>query len=1180
MYEQVFNFNSRPFTTTPYVRHYFAASSIHQAIGQANICVERGSGPVVAIGGIGVGKSLFLEMLQSHFQNHFVVVTIACSRDSSRREFLQNILFQLGRPTDAGDEAQMRFAIIEAAKPDPSCPNGILLLVDDAEVLSSEIFDELRLLMNFVVEGVPRIRLVLAGRKSLEDRLAEPGIASFSQRIASRVFLQNLNREETSRYVVEHIDRVGGSGQVLFPQETNAKLHDLTDGCPRQINQVCDFVLILAGTRGLNSVSPALIDEAWSDVQSLPSGQSLAPAMPVTNSPADWTVIEFGQLDDDGADESTATNEIEFAPLDEADSVAAANVIKSQNDSSVDPDLGIDLAALQAMRDAHSGKSDEPVSSGAVSGEPFVPATAAIDSEEPGMDSYSSTIAGPVESTSVAQSPDTNEGAVDGIESQLAAVFGTMQPEASKPQVESVESTSLVTQDPSENGGHSPGVDPKLGAFHENKTPLAGVPNGVDQNRFGVEQFQPMGTVEDTSGASFSPPVDSIEGGVDESIHANQEGFETLSQEHTSEFDESLNDDERASQAMPSEGEVEAEAVQSEIDPLAEFQASLAKLRAGNQDAWGSAPTPASLGAMGQPFDSDGVSDNVCESENGSEIQAGGLTLEEVDQPSADVGAIRVVAESSRVIVEDSLVANHVEFPVAAQEDNTAADNQPIEIVQHIQSQENETAVASDESSLVCAEEVASSGVESPFESSFDADNPFAESFEQVESVVDRFAPEIVTQNQNALEITSADLKHVQPLSDDPFLSPQDGSAATPSFDSVAPGLPEAHDLRSEIEPDRQAAEGQGQRNDSLGSVDASRLTAGVPVGVNWVTEEYPGGGPSSAETANASPAIADPVVADPVRQEEVNEALTERLNANTPMRGFTVSPPSPVDPVEPVAKPVVQRDESIASADGNAENTRLQFYQAESNPSNEDRGQADVNSGPSGHGADAGLEFVRPAYLLGESSSAGTSELPSPQVQSDFVQQQTEQNNPVTSGGGASSGDAEEPAELQASSLPNKKEFREEHLNEAASEEISRQADEILQRLQRSSSTAKAPAIGVTPEQDAEDSGIQILDEIRKQQQLVAGVYVSSEASRGAGQDRGESVQTPRTLPMVSHGQHTDDSEMLVVENTAEPPAAIEPGRSASSPLDIGDQVSTGRAKRMNYEQLFDRLRDLPEGD
>ena len=375
MYEQVFNFNARPFNSAPYVKHYFPATAMAQAVGQATICIQRGAGPVVAIGDIGTGKSLLLAKLATECQSEFQVVNIDCSQIQNGKELLQNILFQLGKPVDLDSETELRFALIESANPTEESPEGILLLADDADMLNVNVLESMRTLTNIVVDGVPRVRLVLAGRQRLEEQLADPSLASFNQRIASRVFLSNLSREDTSAFVVEHINRVGGDGQAMFPTDTIAKLHDLTDGCPRLINQVCDFVLILAATRGETDVSTSLIQEAWNDVQSLPMGSGVATigaessvAEPSENS--DWTVIEFGQLDDDSPqpsnstiydfENSAATPEttsndllVGTESLDDATNEEALSEEPKQSIASeVDSDLGVDFAALQTMQDA------------------------------------------------------------------------------------------------------------------------------------------------------------------------------------------------------------------------------------------------------------------------------------------------------------------------------------------------------------------------------------------------------------------------------------------------------------------------------------------------------------------------------------------------------------------------------------------------------------------------------------------------------------------------------------------------------------------------------------------------------------------------------------------------------------------------------------------------------------
>ena len=442
MYEQVFSFNARPFTSTPYVNHYFGASAMHQAFGQASICIQRGSGPVIAIGDIGTGKSLLLAKLAAEYQAAFQVVDIDCSRVNNRKDFLQNILFQLGKPFTMDSETELRFAVIGCANPTEASPDGLLILADDAETLTADIFDEMRQLTNIVVDGSPQVRIVLAGRQSLEDRLSDPALASFSQRIASRVFLANLSRDETSGYVLEHVNRVGGDGQGMFPAQTIARLHELTDGCPRLINQVCDFVLILASTRGTTTVSASLIEEAWNDVQSLPMGSgSIAAtdssAMAKTNTASEWTLIEFGQLEDDlpapaeatGYDfensptptesvagetpqqevpeatpEPAAISQSESIPRPQVDLAAAALA----STTGVDPDLGIDLGSLQAMQNAAATQS----------------------SAEPSNDTATSPDSQTAHPTAETEANQADIDARAAMEQQLDAVFGNQVPNA------------------------------------------------------------------------------------------------------------------------------------------------------------------------------------------------------------------------------------------------------------------------------------------------------------------------------------------------------------------------------------------------------------------------------------------------------------------------------------------------------------------------------------------------------------------------------------------------------------------------------------------------------------------------------------------------------------------------------------------------------------------------------
>lgn len=302
MYEKQFQFRTRPFCSIPSADHYFPASSVDSALETVKLCVDRAAGPALIFGQSGWGKSQLLAMLQREFKPQFRVANIiACTRMSRRHDLLQNILFELGQPYREMSEGELRLALIDYLKPSAQCPNGVLLLVDDGQTLSIRLLDELRMITNFVREGQPRVRLVIAGTHELEEKLAHPQLESLNHRVAARCYLQGFRRDEVDAYVRHQLTRAGAADPNLFQPSAIAALADLCDGNPRTINQVSDHALILAASCGQRTVDGELIAEALSDIQRFPvhswtpSSGSESAAGPDSKLNASG-VVEFGAI--------------------------------------------------------------------------------------------------------------------------------------------------------------------------------------------------------------------------------------------------------------------------------------------------------------------------------------------------------------------------------------------------------------------------------------------------------------------------------------------------------------------------------------------------------------------------------------------------------------------------------------------------------------------------------------------------------------------------------------------------------------------------------------------------------------------------------------------------------------------------------------------------------------------
>jgi type II secretory pathway predicted ATPase ExeA len=299
MYESFFQLTERPFAASPNAARYFPARAIEAARQALARGIERAEGAGLLVGPSGSGKTLLLQVLAEQFRTQFAVALLSNGHLTTRRALLQAILYELGLPYRGMEEGELRLALIDRLAHGDANHLGMVLLVDEAHSLPLRLLEELRMITNLVRNGQPRVRLVLAGNSSLEERLASPKLESFSQRLRARCYLESLDRAETLAYIRAQVSAVGGSPDALFAPAAFDAVYRATDGVPRLINQVCDHAMVLSFAAGRRQLDASSIEEAWSDLQQLPTpwNESAHPDSVSAASTKDDAVIEFGSLD-------------------------------------------------------------------------------------------------------------------------------------------------------------------------------------------------------------------------------------------------------------------------------------------------------------------------------------------------------------------------------------------------------------------------------------------------------------------------------------------------------------------------------------------------------------------------------------------------------------------------------------------------------------------------------------------------------------------------------------------------------------------------------------------------------------------------------------------------------------------------------------------------------------------
>ncbi len=320
MYESFFRFTSRPFVAAPLVSSYFASESAEVARQTLIRTIDRAEGPGLIVGPAGAGKTLLCRVLAARFQETYQVAMLSSTRILTRKALLQNILFELDQPYRNLEEGELRLSLLDHLQPSDECPNGILLIIDEAHSLPLRLFEEIRMITNLVRDGQPRVRLVMAGSAKLEEKFASPKLESFNQRVAARCYLEPFGRDDTIDYVLSRIAAAGGNADAIFDDGALRAVYQATDGIPRLINQVCDHALVMAFAGGRQQIDGRGIEEAWADLQQLPGPWQDTAA---TESPG--TSIEFGELDGESDFTEVASADTDVEPIEETSALVSVS---------------------------------------------------------------------------------------------------------------------------------------------------------------------------------------------------------------------------------------------------------------------------------------------------------------------------------------------------------------------------------------------------------------------------------------------------------------------------------------------------------------------------------------------------------------------------------------------------------------------------------------------------------------------------------------------------------------------------------------------------------------------------------------------------------------------------------------------------------------------------------------
>jgi len=259
MYEEFFNLQCRPFDLAPDPKFMFMTPQHSRAVANVRFALMNHDSFVILTGEIGIGKTTILNTVLEELGPGYVTAKLVHTT-LSHIELLQALLSEFGMPNYRKKKVMLLDTLRSYFLEQQRAGKHVVIIVDEAQNLSSSALEELRLLSCIDTSDQRIVSIVLTGQPSLDDLLDAPGLTQLRQRARLRQCLEAMQESETRDYIQHRLQVAGGSADAIFEPETLGEIHRLTGGIPRLINTLCDTALTACMVEGQTRVNLETID--------------------------------------------------------------------------------------------------------------------------------------------------------------------------------------------------------------------------------------------------------------------------------------------------------------------------------------------------------------------------------------------------------------------------------------------------------------------------------------------------------------------------------------------------------------------------------------------------------------------------------------------------------------------------------------------------------------------------------------------------------------------------------------------------------------------------------------------------------------------------------------------------------------------------------------------------------
>ncbi|MGV3742328.1 MAG: AAA family ATPase [Burkholderiaceae bacterium] len=270
MYTHFFQLKQAPFSIAPDPHYLYMSERHREALAHLLYGINSGGGFVLLTGEIGAGKTTvcrcFLEQIPENCNIAYIF-----NPKLTVEELLQSVCDEFGiavarEEKNAGTIKAYVDALNAHLLSSHAKGQSNVLVIDEAQNLSADVLEQLRLLTNLETNERKLLQIILIGQPELRDMLASPSLQQLAQRVIARYHLGSLSLVETARYILHRLSVAGLAGPSPFRPNSMQLIHQLTQGVPRKINLLCDRAMLGAYAESKRAIDQDIVKKAAAEV--------------------------------------------------------------------------------------------------------------------------------------------------------------------------------------------------------------------------------------------------------------------------------------------------------------------------------------------------------------------------------------------------------------------------------------------------------------------------------------------------------------------------------------------------------------------------------------------------------------------------------------------------------------------------------------------------------------------------------------------------------------------------------------------------------------------------------------------------------------------------------------------------------------------------------------------------